>query len=135
MSQNANKKASEQDGKAFLLRPAVPGRLFSVVKVISWIELALFAALLFFWIAPGYEHETFIFGLSHGIGFCILAAIVLIACLAREAPYPLLAATMTPVGPVGSVIGIALIEQKGWGIEAPIKSADSTAKSAKERKT
>jgi len=135
LSQNANKKASEQDEKTFLLRPAVPGRLFSVVKVISWIELALFAALLFFWIAPGYEHETFIFGLSHGIGFCILAAIVLIACLAREAPYPLLAATMTPVGPVGSVIGIALIEQKGWGIETPIKTAASTAKSAKERKT
>lgn len=135
MSQNANKKASEQDEKTFLLRPAVPGRLFSVVKVISWIELALFAALLFFWIAPGYEHETFIFGLSHGIGFCILAAIVLIACLAREAPYPLLAATMTPVGPVGSVIGIALIERKGWGIEPPIKPAGSTAKPAKERKT
>lgn len=135
MSQNANKKASEQDEKAFLLRPAVPGRLFSVVKVISWIELALFAALLFFWIAPGYEHETFIFGLSHGIGFCILAAIVLIACLAREAPYPLLAATMTPVGPVGSVIGIALIERKGWGIESPSKTAGRSAKSAKKRKT
>jgi general stress protein CsbA len=135
LSQNANKKASEQGEKAFLLRPAVPGRLFSVVKVISWIELALFAALLFFWIAPGYEHETFIFGLSHGIGFCILAAIVLIACLAREAPYPLLAATMTPVGPVGSVIGIALIERKGWGIEPPIEPAGSAAKSAKERKT
>ena len=112
MSQSPDTK----DEKAYLLRPAVPGRLFSVVKVVSWIELALFAALLFFWLAPGYEHETFIFGLSHGIGFCVLAAIVLIACLVREAPYPLLAATMTPVGPIGSVIGIALIEKRGWGV-------------------
>lgn len=109
------------DQKPYLLRPAEPGALFSAVKVISWVELALFAALLFFWIAPGFEHETFIFGLSHGIGFCILAVVVLIACLAREAPYPLLAATMTPVGPVGSVIGIAMIEKKGWGISAPPK--------------
>ena len=34
----------------------------------------------------------------------------------REAPYTLLAATLTPVGPVGSVIGIELIERKGWGV-------------------
>ena len=39
-----------------------------------------------------------------------------IACVRREAPYTLLAATLTPVGPVGSVIGIELIERKGWGI-------------------
>jgi hypothetical protein len=34
----------------------------------------------------------------------------------KEAPYTLLAATLTPVGPVGSVIGIELIERKGWGV-------------------
>lgn len=135
MSQSGDTKPSPKDEKAYLLRPAVPGRLFSFVKVISWIELALFAALLYFWLMPGYEHETFIFGLSHGIGFCILAAIVLIACLAREAPYPLLAATMTPIGPVGSVIGIALIERKGWGIESPTEAARSTSKTPKQRKT
>jgi len=107
------------DEKAYLLRPARPGRLFTVVKVVSWVELALFAALLVVWLAPGFEHETFIFGLSHGIGFIILAVIMLVACLVREAPYPLLAATMTPVGPVGSVVGIHLIERKGWGIAEP----------------
>lgn len=135
MNKSGEKNPNAKDEKAYLLRPAVPGRLFSIVKVISWIELALFAALLYFWLMPDYEHETFIFGLSHGIGFCILAAIVLIACLAREAPYPLLAATMTPVGPVGSVIGIALIERKGWGIQSPTEAADSTSKPAKRRKT
>ena len=135
MSRSGDRKPGPKDEKAYLLRPAVPGKLFAAVKVISWIELALFAALIFFWIAPGYEHETFIFGLSHGIGFCILAAMVLIACLAREAPYPLLAATMTPVGPVGSVIGIALIERKGWGIESPVQAAGGASKSAKQNKT
>lgn len=125
-------KKESADEKAFLLQPARPGKLFAVVKIVSWIELALFGALLFFWIAPGFDHETFLFGLSHGIGFCILAAIVLIACLAREAPYPLLAATMTPVGPVGSVIGISLIERKGWGIEVPV---DDRGKPSTKRRT
>ena len=101
----------------------VPGPLFRLVKVASWIELGLFASLLFFWLAPGFEHETFIFGLSHGIGFIVLALLVLVAVVRRQAPWPLLAATLTPAGPVGSVIGIAMIEHRGWGIERPGGSA------------
>lgn len=95
------------------LRKPVPGALFPWVKWASYVELALFAALLFFWLAPGFEHETFVFGLSHGIGFIVLCLLVWIAVLRREAPYTLLAATLTPAGPVGSVIGIAVIERKG----------------------
>lgn len=106
-----------------------------MVKIVSWIELALFAALLYFWLAPGYEHETFISGLSHGIGFIVLAVIMLVACLIREAPYPLLAATLTPVGPVGSVIGIALIEKKGWGVGISDGSAGQRSSAARRRKT
>jgi hypothetical protein len=46
--------------------------------------------------------------------------VIWIAAVRREAPYTLLAATLTPVGPVGSVIGIELIERKGWGVaESP----------------
>jgi hypothetical protein len=101
------------------LRPAdalskpVPGALFPYVKWASYIELALFTALLFFWIMPGYEGETSLFGLSHGIGFILLCLLIWIAVLRHEAPYTLLAATLTPAGPVGSVIGIAWIERKG----------------------
>ena len=65
---------------------------------------------------PGFETETMIFGWAHGIGFVGLCIVIWIACVRREAPYTLLAATLTPVGPVGSVIGIELIERKGWGI-------------------
>jgi hypothetical protein len=97
----------------------VPGRLFALCKIASWIELGLFAALLFFWLAPGFEHETFIFGLSHGIGYIALCLLILLTVVRREAPWPLLAATLTPAGPVGSVIGIELIERKGWGVDPP----------------
>jgi hypothetical protein len=101
------------------LRRPVPGRLFTLVKWLSWAELAVFAALIFFWLAPGSEHETFIFGLAHGIGYILLCLAIWVAVLRREAPYTLLAATLTPVGPVGSVIAIELIERKGWGIARP----------------
>jgi hypothetical protein len=94
------------------LRPTEPGAFFPWVKAASYIELALFAALLFFWLMPGFEGETFVFGLSHGIGFIVLCLLVWIAVLRHEAPYTLLAATLTPAGPVGSVIGIAVIERR-----------------------
>ena len=85
----------------------VPGPLFVWVKRLSWIELAIFSGLIFFWLVPGFETETMLFGWFHGIGFVGLCIVIWIACIRHEAPYTLLAATLTPVGPVGSVIGIA----------------------------
>jgi hypothetical protein len=82
------------------------------VKVASWVELVLFAILLFVWIVPGLEHETFYAGLAHGIGFIALALLIWIAVLRHEAPYTLLAATLTPVGPVGSVLAIHWLERQ-----------------------
>jgi hypothetical protein len=99
-----------------LPRP-VPGPLFRWVKIASWFELGLFATLLVFWIVPGYASETALFGLLHGVGYLGLCALILLAIVRREAPWPLLAATLTPLGPVGAVIGIELIERRGWGIE------------------
>ena len=94
------------------LRKVEPGALWPWVKRASWVELAIFAALCFFWLAPGYDHEAMIFGWAHGLGFIALCVVIWIAILRREAPYTLLAATLTPVGPVGSVIGIGVIERK-----------------------
>ncbi len=98
------------------LQKPVPGPLFVWVKWISWIELVVFGGLLFFWLAPGFETETMVFGWAHGLGFIVLCIVIWVAAVRREVPYTLLAATLTPVGPVGSVIGIELIERKGWGI-------------------
>jgi hypothetical protein len=100
------------------LRRPVPGPLFEWVKRASWVELAIFTALIAFWLLPGFETETFIFGLVHGIGYILLCLLIWVAAVRREAPYTLLAATLTPVGPLGSVIAIELIERKGWGVAA-----------------
>ena len=90
----------------------VPGALFGWVKVASYVELGLFAALLLFWALPGFEGETFVFGLGHGVGYLALCLLIWIAVVRREAPYWFLAATLTPVGPVGSVIGINVLERR-----------------------
>jgi hypothetical protein len=100
------------------LRKPVPGRLFVWVKWVSWVELGVFAGLMVFWLAPGFETPTMVFGWAHGLGFIALCVLIWVACIRREAPYTLLAATLTPVGPLGSVIAIELIERKGWGIAA-----------------
>jgi hypothetical protein len=94
------------------LRKTAPGALWPWVKGASWVELAIFAALCFFWLAPGFDHEAMIFGWAHGLGFIALCVLIWIAILRHEAPYTLLAATLTPVGPLGSVIGIEVIERK-----------------------
>jgi hypothetical protein len=107
------------------LRKPVPGPLFEWVKRASWIELLIFTALIAFWLLPGFERETFIFGLTHGIGYILLCLLIWVAAVRREAPYALLAATLTPVGPLGSVIAIELIERKGWGVARAEGVADA----------
>jgi hypothetical protein len=99
-----------------VIPPPVPGPLFRWVKIASWIELALFSTLLVFWILPGFEHETFIFGAAHGLGYVALCLLIFFTIIRRQAPWPLLAATLTPVGPFGSVIAIELIERRELGI-------------------
>jgi hypothetical protein len=82
------------------------------IKRASYFELALFSGLIVVWLIPGLDEATFLFGLGHGLGFVALAILIWIAVLRHEAPYTLLAATLTPVGPVGSVIAIEYLERR-----------------------
>jgi hypothetical protein len=100
------------------------------VKRFSWIELGAFGGLLFFWLMPGFETETMVFGWVHGLGFIGLCLLIWVACIRKETPYTLLAATLTPVGPLGSVIAIELIERKGWGIGEHASSQRTAAESS-----
>ena len=93
-------------------RPRTPGPLYAWVRRASFLELVVFAGLLVVWAIPGLERPTFFFGLAHGIGYIVLCLLLWIAILRREAPFWLFAATLTPVGPVGSVIGIAWIDRR-----------------------
>ena len=98
-------------------RPRSPGPLWGWVKRASFVELGIFIGLLVVWLAPGLEGPTFVFGMAHGIGYIALCLLLWVAILRREAPFWLFAATLTPVGPVGSVAGIEYIERRGGGAE------------------
>ena len=100
-------------------RPRATGPLFAWVKRISLIELGIFGCLIAVWLLPGLSGPTFWFGLAHGVGFLILCAAIWVAVLRREAPFWLLAAALTPVGPVGSTLGIAHIERREKRSTAP----------------
>jgi hypothetical protein len=76
------------------------------------VETAIFAALLVFWLAPGFAEETTIFGWAHGIGYLGLLGLIFVAVLRHEVPFWLLAATFTPLGPIGSVAGIAYLDRR-----------------------
>ena len=95
-----------------VLRTVAPGPMWPWIKRASYLELGLFAGLLAVWLLPGLDEATFGFGLAHGLGFIALAVLIWIAVLRHEAPYTLLAATLTPVGPVGSVIAISYLERR-----------------------
>ena len=109
---SAEQAVAAKAERAQVLRRPAPGPLWLWVKRASWLELAIFTVLIIFWLLPGFDRETFIFGLSHGIGYIALCILIWIAILRHEAPYTLLAATLTPVGPLGSVIAIEVIERK-----------------------
>ena len=95
-----------------MLREPVPGALWPWVKRASWVELAIFSALVAAWLAPGFEEQTMVLGWMHGIGYLGLLGLIWAAVLRHEAPYILLAASLTPVGPLGSVIAIEWIERR-----------------------
>ena len=66
----------------------VPGELFVWVKRVSYVELVIFLGLLFFWIAPGFETLTMVFGWAHGIGFCGLCVVIWSPASATRPPTP-----------------------------------------------
>jgi len=119
-------------------RPRSTGKMFPWVKWASLAELAIFTALVIVWLAPGLEGPTSVLGLAHGLGFVALCILIWIAVLRREVPFWLLASALTPVGPVGSSIGVSYIEHKerreGAAAE-PSVVAPEAAGSAPQRRT
>jgi hypothetical protein len=86
---------------------------FQAVRLYSAFEVALFSALLTVWIGRVDEDAERVLGWSHGIGWILLCGLVYVGCRRRTFPWPLLAATVSPLGPVGSTVGIEVIRRRG----------------------
>ncbi len=82
---------------------------FTAVRLYSLFELCLFTALLIVAIGGLSEGAELVLGWSHGIGWILLCVAVAAGCHRRVFPWPLLAATVSPLGPVGSTIGLEFL--------------------------
>ena len=86
--------------------------LFRVVRLMSALESALFVALLVVWLGQIDEQAKFVLGLTHGIGVIVLCVLIAWGCLRGFLPWPLLAAGVSPLGPVAVAIGIEWLRRR-----------------------
>jgi hypothetical protein len=90
---------------------------FRAVRIYSALEATLFTALLVVWIGHLDDSLKAILGLTHGIGWIILCVLVYVGAQRRIFPWPLLAATVSPLGPLGCTIGFeVLLRRRRTGV-------------------
>ncbi|MGI8660419.1 MAG: hypothetical protein ACR2LH_05205 [Thermoleophilaceae bacterium] len=85
---------------------------FAAVRLFSLFELALFTTLLIVAIGGLDERAELVLGWSHGVGWILLCVAVAVGCRRNALPWPLLAATVSPLGPVGSTIGLEYLARR-----------------------
>ena len=85
---------------------------FQAVRLYSALAACVFGALLVVWIGGLGDRPQLVLGWCHGIGWLFLCAAVLVGCLRRVFPWPVLAATVSPLGPIGALIGIELAARR-----------------------
>ena len=86
---------------------------FQAVRIYSAIELCVFSALLVVWIGGLSEDAKTALGWTHGFGWIALCLAVLVGCRRRVFPWPVLAATVSPLGPLGSTAAIEWVARRG----------------------
>ncbi len=84
---------------------------FTAVRIYSLIEVCIFSALVVAAIA-GADDAELILGWTHGFGWIALCIAVAVGCRRRIFPYTLIAATVSPLGPVGSTIGLEYLARR-----------------------
>jgi hypothetical protein len=85
---------------------------FQAVRLYSLVEVCIFSALLVTAIGGLSEDLERILGWTHGVGWIILCLLVAHGCRKRIFPWPLLAATVSPLGPIGSTAGLEYLARR-----------------------
>jgi uncharacterized membrane protein YdjX (TVP38/TMEM64 family) len=82
---------------------------FRFVRIYSAAECVLFVSLLVVWIGKLSPDAKLVLGWAHGFGWIFLCLLVLYGWVRRIFPGPLLAATVSPLGPVGALVGFEVL--------------------------
>jgi hypothetical protein len=85
---------------------------FKAVRIYSAIEVCIFTSLVVVAIGGLGERTELILGWTHGFGWIALCIAVAVGCRRGVFPWPLLAATVSPLGPVGSTIGLEYLARR-----------------------
>jgi hypothetical protein len=85
---------------------------FQAVRLYSLAELCIFSTLVVFAVGGFNDSVKTVLGWTHGVGWILLCVLVAIGCRARIFPWTLLAATVSPLGPVGSTIGLEYLARR-----------------------
>ena len=88
---------------------------FQAVRLYSLAELCVLSALIVVWIGDLGDQAQQVLGWTHGVGWILLCLLVAYGCRRRTFPWPLLAATVSPLGPVGSTAGIEYLARRPAG--------------------
>jgi hypothetical protein len=82
---------------------------FNAVRLYSALEATVFSTLLVVWIGGFDEQLKQVLGWVHGFGWILLCVLVYRGAVRRIFPWPLLAATVSPLGPLGCSIGFEVL--------------------------
>jgi hypothetical protein len=85
---------------------------FQAVRLYSLVEVCIFASLLVVAIGGLGESAERALGWTHGVGWIVLCLLVAQGCRRKVFPWALLAATVSPLGPVGSTAGIEYLARR-----------------------
>src|SRR5215213_4779487 len=85
---------------------------FQAVRLYSSVEVCIFSALIVTAVAGLSEDAELVLGWTHGFGWILLSLLVANGCRRRIFPWPLLAATVSPLGPIGSTAGLEYLARR-----------------------
>jgi hypothetical protein len=86
---------------------------FTAVRIYSAVEVCIFTSLVVVAIGGFSESAELALGWTHGVGWLALCVAVAVGCRRGVFPWPLLAATVSPLGPVGSTAGLEYLARRG----------------------
>jgi hypothetical protein len=85
---------------------------FQAVRLYSLVEVCIFTALVVSAVGGLGDSTVRALGWTHGFGWILLCLLVAYGCRRGTFPWALLAATVSPLGPVGSTGGLEYLARR-----------------------
>ncbi|MFL5894278.1 MAG: hypothetical protein ACJ76Z_04090 [Thermoleophilaceae bacterium] len=85
---------------------------FQAVRLYSALELMIFSTLVVVWVGGFDDDLKLVLGWTHGFGWIALCIAIAVGCTRRVFPWPVLAAAVSPLGPLGSTIAIEIAARR-----------------------